>query len=142
VADYQVAQAGTSIRVGVFFELQPGWHIYAQDPGESGLPTKITFQGPEGFVFSPLLWPQHKIFTSAGNIKGNGYSKEVLLWSRVDIPQGVVGEQRILLKASWLNCSEDLCVPQRKNFEMPLLIGEAKEGPEKALFDLWETKLP
>jgi hypothetical protein len=58
------------------------------------------------------------------------------------VPVGVAGEQKIKLKVSWLNCSNDLCVPERKTFDYPVLIGDVVNSPEKALFQLWETRLP
>ncbi len=141
-ADQSVVASGSTFLLGVHFTMQPGWHIYWRDPGESGLPTKITFELPEGFVASELFWPEHHTFTQPGNIKANGYEEEVLIWSKIKVPVGVAGEQKIKLKVSWLNCSNDLCVPERKTFDYPVLIGDVVNSPEKALFQLWETRLP
>lgn len=141
-SDQTVVESGSSFNLGVHFKMQPGWHIYWRDPGESGLPTKVTFVLPEGFEASELYWPEHHTFTQPGNIKANGYEEEVLIWSKIKVPVGVAGEQKITVKASWLNCSNDLCVPARKTFEHPVLIGDSVPSPDKALFELWETRLP
>ena len=142
LADKTIVQAGSSLRLGAHFKLEPGWHIYWKDPGESGLATSLKFEGPDGFTSSEIFWPQHEQFVSTGNIKSNGYSKEVLLWREIKIPTGVVGEQKLKLKVSWLNCSAELCVPERKTLEHIIFIGEDKASADAATFDIWAAKLP
>ena len=33
-----------SVRIGVLFDLDPGWHLYWRNPGETGLPTLLRWQ--------------------------------------------------------------------------------------------------
>ena len=37
-------------RVGILFDIQPGWHIYWRNPGDSALPTRIAWQVEEATV--------------------------------------------------------------------------------------------
>ena len=69
------------VRVGVLFEMDPGWHIYWRNPGESGLPTEIHWSSP-GAAFSELSWPTPRVFDEAeGLFTTYGYVDQVLLAS-------------------------------------------------------------
>ncbi|HXZ85605.1 MAG TPA: hypothetical protein VEI82_08960, partial [Myxococcota bacterium] len=35
------AERADGLRLGVQFEIDPGWHIDAREPGETGLPTRV-----------------------------------------------------------------------------------------------------
>ncbi|MBI3009634.1 MAG: hypothetical protein HYY57_01435, partial [Candidatus Omnitrophica bacterium] len=36
IAEHASIQPGGQTRIGVHFEMEEGWHIYAQDPGDAG----------------------------------------------------------------------------------------------------------
>ena len=40
---------GPEVPVGVLYRIEPGWHIYWKYSGDSGIPTKIEWQLPQGF---------------------------------------------------------------------------------------------
>ena len=94
--------AGSMFQLGVKFTIAPGWHIYWKDPGDSGLPTKVTFTVPDGAKVSELYWPEHERFELPGDVKGNGYSGEVLLWSDVTLPAQAAGDLPLKAQVSWL----------------------------------------
>src|SRR5690606_36993931 len=35
----------------------PGWHVYWQNPGDSGIPTQIEWRLPPGVSAGPIEWP-------------------------------------------------------------------------------------
>ena len=53
-------------------KMKEGWHIYAKNPGDSGIPTKIIWHLPDGFVAGDPLWPIPKKFT-ADSLTTYGY---------------------------------------------------------------------
>ena len=54
VSDVTAIQPGQKFRVGVLYQIEPGWHIYWRFSGDSGIPTKIEWQLPKGFTASNL----------------------------------------------------------------------------------------
>src|SRR5579872_5810272 len=50
-------QPGGSVTVGFHFRMQKGWHIYWQNPGDSGQAPSITWTLPEGFTAGEIQWP-------------------------------------------------------------------------------------
>ena len=66
LADTTAVEPGKPFRVGVLLKIEPGWHTYWRDTGDSGLPTEVKWDLPEGFVAADLQWPVHKKFDLAG----------------------------------------------------------------------------
>src|SRR5260370_19124521 len=48
VADKAGAQPGKALLVGLRLRMEPHWHTYWKNPGDSGLPTKIQWVLPDG----------------------------------------------------------------------------------------------
>lgn len=99
----------------VHMKMEPGWHVYWENPGEAGMPVEIRWDLPEGFRAFPLEFPVPERFDSGG-VTGFGYKDEVVLFSRI-VSEGKQGSLSVPagdfpLKAelSWLSC-KDVCVP-------------------------------
>lgn len=101
--------ANGTFTIAARFQMQPGWHIYWINPGESGLPTEVDFKLPSGFSAAAPRFPGPHSFKT-GTIQNYGYSKVVLVSAKVKAPQLVTG-QKIPISASarWLACRES-CV--------------------------------
>lgn len=129
--------------IGVLFKIKSGWHIYSKNPGDAGLPTKIEFTFPKGIEVSELQWPIPYQFISAGDIKTNGYSDQVILFTNIVAPSSAVPGENLLIKAkvSWLNCSDSLCVPERADLEFSLPVDDTPRFSNKAIFDEWRSRL-
>ena len=119
-ADVKEIKPGTTFTVGVHFSIERPWHIYWKEPGDAGLPTKVSFVLPPGFSAGELQWPPHIEFLQPGNIKGYGYEGETFLKSSVTAPPVLEGRE-IALRAhvSWLACS-DRCVPGKSDLQLNL----------------------
>ena len=50
-------QSGERGQIGDF-ELDPGWHVYWVNAGDSGQPPRVTWVAPAGYEVGPLAWPQ------------------------------------------------------------------------------------
>ena len=124
VAEHASLQPGGRTRVGVSFTIQEGWHIYAQNPGDAGRPTKIVWFGPWGATFSPLVWPKPQAFIDPGDIKTFGYTNAVLLSSTLSLSSTVKAAVQVKAKAEWLACKE-ACIPGSAELELTLLVSDA-----------------
>ena len=124
VAEHASIQPGGHTRVGVLFEIEPGWHIYAKEAGEAGLPTKIHWSGPKHVIFGPLQWPAAEAFVDSGDIHTFGYKKTVLLWSTMTVvsPQVQGDAISISAKVEWLACKE-ICLPGSSDLTLSLPSG-------------------
>src|SRR5262249_24294085 len=57
VAEESAPRAGKPIWIGLLFHLDPGWHIYWQNPGDSGKPPKVYWELPSGWRAGAIRWP-------------------------------------------------------------------------------------
>ena len=112
IAEHASIQPGGTTRIGVHFELEEGWHIYADPPGDAGLPTKIDWTVPNGLSVGPLQWPPAQELEDPGDIRTFGYTGTVVLYSTLSYQAWRDAYQSILVKATvkWLACKA-LCVP-------------------------------
>ena len=86
VAD-AIRAPGTTM-VAVRFRIEPKWHIYWKNPGESGTPPEIRITGPEGLVAGPILWPRPVVFRNQWETT-YGYADEATLLVPVRIDRAL-----------------------------------------------------
>ena len=110
------AKPGATVRVAVSFRIHPGWHIYWENPGESGSPTDLAIELPEGCKAperepgKPRIdYPAPLVFSHGETTFG--YEKEVMLSFPVTLPTDLpAGPDAALLPAKlsarWLVCKE------------------------------------
>jgi thiol:disulfide interchange protein DsbD len=98
------------------------WHTYWQNPGDSGLPTRLTWSLPDGFAAGPIAWPHPKKLP-LGPLMNFGYEGEVLHLVRLQVPANVKSGTQVTLraKAEWLVCS-DVCIPESADLVLMLPI--------------------
>src|SRR5579863_1852535 len=53
-------EPGQVFWVGVHFKLKKHWHIYWQNPGDSGVSPRIRWSLPQGFTIGAIQWPYPK----------------------------------------------------------------------------------
>lgn len=113
LADLTRVAPGREVTLGARFDIEPGWHIYWANPGESGLATEAAFAAPAGFRIGPVRFPGPARFESPGDITSYGYQELAMLTAVVAAPDPIDGGRvRFSVQASWLAC-RDVCIPGR-----------------------------
>ncbi|MBL7542378.1 MAG: thioredoxin family protein [Bdellovibrionaceae bacterium] len=95
--------------IGLYFQIDPEWHVYWKNSGDSGAPPKFNFH--EGhYHVGPIQWPIPKRI-SAAHLVNLGYEKEVAFLFPVT-PTGPESEKELKLsvKLEWLVCKVE-CIP-------------------------------
>ena len=114
---------GTTLWLDLHLVVKPGWHVYWQNPGDSGLPTAIDWKLPPGFSPGPINWPVPEHFVQNG-IGNYGYAGKVDLLVPIAVPSGLAPGQtaRLQAEASWLSCA-DICIPgsQKLSLSLPVV---------------------
>lgn len=126
---YTTVQPGGRLSVAVKISVADGWHTYAKEPGDFGMPPSIKISGVDGLEVSEWRFPPPETFAdSAGT--SYGYEHEVVLFSDVLIPETVLVGQTIELTASfkWMIC-KDICVFQQGTQTIIVQVGETPSEP-------------
>src|SRR5471032_2576062 len=63
---------GTTVWAAIRQTIEPGWHTYWRNPGDSGLATSIAWTLPKGVTAGVPSWPAPERFTT-GPIVNFGY---------------------------------------------------------------------
>jgi len=102
------------IPIGILIDLEKDWHIYWRNPGDSGMPTSIDFELPDGVGISEIQWPVPKVFEFDG-LASFGYEKQVLLIAELNIPKNFKSNSVLITaKLKSLIC-RDFCIPFNAN---------------------------
>lgn len=112
--------AGGSSGLGVSFSVAPGWHIYWENPGDTGIPTTVDFQLPEQFSVGSVHYPGPEMFTMPGDLSNYGYDGEVALLADLTAPSTLPTDGEITAKVRWLVCRAEQCVPGQATLTLPL----------------------
>jgi thiol:disulfide interchange protein DsbD len=130
ITDKAAAQPGKPILVGLKLRMEPQWHTYWKNPGDSGLPTKIHWVLPEGWKAGQIQWPYPQKLP-IGPLMNYGYEDEVVLLSELTPPASApAGTANIKAKAEWLVC-KDICIPEKGELDLalPVAAGESAANP-------------
>ena len=135
---------GQAFDVGVKFELEPEWHIYWKNAGDSGLPPRVRWNLPEGFAPGELQFPIPKRQRSPGDIVTNVLGGEPILLTRITPPSNI-STSSVALKAHvvYLVCA-DKCLREEADVSVELpAVETGQASPANAeLYERAQRKLP
>ncbi|MGN7661631.1 MAG: protein-disulfide reductase DsbD domain-containing protein [Anaplasma sp.] len=127
-----------TVGVIVVFDIQDGWHIYAKNPGDTGMPTVFSFDERE-VKMHEVHWPRHSEIRDEVNgkvLKSNVYSGTVAFPMTLEVAEGT---QQIRLRTSFSACGP-MCVPQRRSLVADLPTHGFEDSEVLALIDEWKRK--
>ncbi|MGA2569477.1 MAG: protein-disulfide reductase DsbD domain-containing protein, partial [Terracidiphilus sp.] len=102
---------------GLHFKLEPGWHIYWGNAGDSGEPPHIQWTLPKGISAAPMQFPAPKRLP-LGPLMDFGYENEVLFPFTFHVADSVKAGPAVLhAKVDWLVCRE-VCIPGKAELEV------------------------
>ena len=132
---------------GLYFKLEPGWHVYWKNPGDAGLPPNIHWTLPDGVTAGPLQFSAPKRLP-LGPLMDYGYEDEALYPFRLEIAKSVKPRAAVLhAKVDWLVCSTS-CIPGKADLEITQeIVAEAPakdsdDGPGAEIWKRLAVKLP
>lgn len=131
-SDLATIQAGQPFWLALEFRLAEHWHIYWQNPGDSGLAAQLQWDLPQGFAAGPIHWPPPQRIAMEG-LMNYGYENQATLLIPVTVPETLEAGQELLigLNAGWLIC-HDICIPESGDFMVKVRTGETAAPGENA----------
>jgi thiol:disulfide interchange protein DsbD len=143
IADVKTAAPGQTFHVGLFLRIKPEWHVYWENPGDSGSPTRLRLTLPPGVKAGPVQYPIPKTFKQPGDIVGYGYEDEVMLIAPIRVPADWPIDKPIDIKAdaAWLSC-KDVCLPGKAKLELTILVAAEAQPDNRSEFLVWSARLP
>ncbi len=129
IARHTAVIPGQVIEVALRLNIIEHWHTYWQNPGDSGLPTRLKWTLPTGFTASVIAWPYPKKLP-LGPLMNFGYEGEVLHLVTIQAPKELKAGDKITLsaKADWLVCA-DVCIPEDGQVSITLPVAAKGSAP-------------
>jgi thiol:disulfide interchange protein DsbD len=120
ISDAAAIAPGSHFTVGLVQTIDPGWHTYWRNPGDSGEATKISWRLPPGFSVGDIQWPAPEPLPVAF-LMNYGYAGEVVFPIAVSAPAHLPIGRPVTLSAeiSLLVCS-DICIPEAASVSLTL----------------------
>lgn len=103
------SRTGPIVLGGIALQLQPGWHTYWRNPGDSGVPPRFDFSKSDNVEAVTVLWPAPEQFDDGAGGRSWGYRQQVVMPLRIVAKNP---DRPLILRASvdYAVC-EKICVP-------------------------------
>ncbi|TAK96472.1 MAG: DUF255 domain-containing protein [Verrucomicrobia bacterium] len=136
------AQPGDTVLAAVRLQMDPGWHTYWRNGGDSGGPTTIQWDLPPGITAGEIQWPTPEKFTLEG-LTTYVYHNEATLLVPLKLAADLKpGPLELKAKVAWLECEEQ-CFKGAASVHASLQIGgETQASPNATKIEAAKKKLP
>jgi thiol:disulfide interchange protein DsbD len=134
LADRDALAPGGSATLLVRLSIEDKWHVYWENPGDSGIPTRFEWKLPAGFEVGPPRFPWPKRHVDPGDIVTYVHEGrlDVLFELRASPDAAPAASADIAVEASWLVCKE-ICVPGSGRASLALaVLADAPAAPARA----------
>lgn len=148
LSDQTALTPGETLRLGVRLTPEEGWHVYWKFPGDTGLPTRVDFEAPDGFSFEEMRWPVPQRFVDKLGGRSFAFERELVLFSEVRVPDDLQEGTSVTLsaKVGWLVCKEN-CIQGNAHVGITLpvravALEERLAAPVATVFENWTQRQP
>ena len=137
---------GEGADAGLYFRIDPGWHVYWKNAGDAGEPPHIKWTLPDGIAAGPLEFPAPKRLP-LGPLMDFGYENEVLFPFNFNVAQTAKpGWVLLHAKVDWLVCQAS-CIPGKAELEVTRGVSEHPRravllSTDEAIFKRLGGRLP
>ncbi|MCB1197187.1 MAG: thioredoxin family protein, partial [Deltaproteobacteria bacterium] len=122
------------MKVGLYIELEPGWHTYWINPGQTGMGPIFTIAQA---TTSEIVAPTPKRISTI-TAESFAFEHEVLFYRTIELAPEA--SQTLHIQADWLVC-KDICIPNSKQFTIPLQ-PKATASAANAIFSHFDFPKP
>jgi len=139
-----VAPGGTTT-LAIRMSPEQGWHGYWLNPGDAGLGMQLDWTLPPGARTGEPRYPVPQTLVVQG-LMNHVYESEYAVLVPLTVPASALPGTRlpVRLRAQWLACTDQICVPERAELAAEVLVATpgSRSAAEPAAFAAWQQKLP
>ncbi|WP_428818747.1 protein-disulfide reductase DsbD family protein [Microbulbifer sp. MCCC 1A16149] len=130
--------AGGTETIGFYFEVDPGWHVYWRNAGDSGAAPRFDFVGASGDV-GDIQWP-FPVRLPIEHLTNLGYEGDVAYLFSV---KPDASRMELVVNLEWLVCKVD-CIPGYGTMILSRPVADAAQWSleDKALRDRFAARVP
>jgi DsbC/DsbD-like thiol-disulfide interchange protein len=149
-ADAPQVHPGQSFNLAVTFTIDPGWHIYWVNPGDSGMPTQVDVTAPSGFTTAAVRFPRPMVIHGPDGLT-YGYERQAVLFVPVTAPASLpAGTVTFQVNVTWLVCRKACLLGSvRRTISIatsdapaPAPLAAPSSGEQTDVIDRFRARLP
>lgn len=143
-AETRTPAPGSTVTLAILMRPDPGWHGYWLNPGDAGLGLDLTWQLPPGASVGLPRFPVPETLVISG-LMNYVYERPHAVLVDLKLPDGMAAGTpiRIAVDATWLACSDRICLPQQGQLAVDLSVGNGRiDAVTRSRFDTWRAALP
>ncbi|MEZ5654562.1 MAG: protein-disulfide reductase DsbD family protein [Sphingobium sp.] len=144
IAESDTPASGQTVAIAFVMRPETGWHGYWENPGDAGLGMTLSWDLPDGVEAGALDYPVPETLLISG-IMNHVYEEDYAVLGALTLPAGLTKGARlpITVKADWLACTDQLCVPETARLTLDLTVGDGTISPDRRVqFDGYRARLP
>ncbi len=146
LADVDSVVPGQELLLAAHLDMPEHFHVYWENAGDSGLPTRVAVNGPEGFEIGAPRFPGPERFELPGGFVSYGYEERAVIFVPVKTPEVIErgASFEFTLEAEWLVC-KTACFMQDGKASLRLAATPVGEQPKPAnakRLEPWKERLP
>lgn len=132
--------AGEATTIGFYFEVDPQWHVYWHNAGDSGAPPRFDITA-EGADVGPLQWPFPKRLPIE-HLTNFGYEGSVAYLFTLT-PEPGTETVSLTVELEWLVCKVD-CIPGfgSMSVERPVAVSSRWDERDRAIVERFAARVP
>ena len=144
VAESATPAPGSATDIALAMVPDAGWHGYWVNGGDAGFGMQIIWTLPAGVTIGELRYPVPETLVIAG-LMNHVYERPYALIAPLTVSPALRPGTRLPIRgeATWLACTDQVCVPETGTFTLDLVVGDGSIAPAtRARFDTWRAALP
>ena len=143
LADRAAIRPGERFTLAAKLSVEKGWHVYWENPGDSGMPTRLSITAPPGFQIGDPQSPAPEREEAEGDIVTFVHKGDVLFLFDARAPKDLKAGAPIAfdLEARWLVCQET-CHPGSGKAKLSLPVASESAPANEKLFAAARGRIP
>ena len=144
VAESTTPAPGSATDIALAMVPDAGWHGYWVNGGDAGFGMQIIWTLPAGVTIGELDYPVPETLVIAG-LMNHVYERPYALIAPLTVSSSLRPGTRLPIRgeATWLACTDQVCVPENGTFTLDLVVGDGSIAPAtRTRFDAWRAALP
>lgn len=139
----QAAVPGGEVTLALAFRPEPGWHGYWSNPGDAGYGMRLDWNLPRGWSAGDPQYPVPQRLL-IGGLMNHVYAGPYAVLVPLQVPVGASGIVPIEVRANWLACTDEICVPESATLTLRLAVAgsDVPQPGRDTRFDGWRAALP
>ena len=133
-----MVKANQRFKLAVKFDIPKPWYIYAQNSGDVGVATQIKLSLPDGFTQEQIQWSPFQKIRKAGGLNAHVYQHYAIILFTLLAPTTLSADiLKFKVGARWLACTENQCIPMKKQLSLRFPRQHVSRIQEQTLFKKW-----